>query len=70
VTLLRAEKSPDSRDGWRPHAADLDDVVLDGDHYTIWSPSRLDRMVAALRDRLDRTGQPAGTEPAGTEPAG
>ncbi len=55
ITVLRAEKSPDSRDGWGRLAAALDDVVLDGDHYTIWSEPRLDHMVAALRDRLDRT---------------
>jgi len=65
VTLLRAEKSPDSRDGWRRLAAEIDDIVLDGDHYTIWSEPRLDRMVAALRDRLDRAAQSAAAEPAG-----
>jgi thioesterase domain-containing protein len=54
MTLIRAAGSPDSRPFWREWAASLDDVVIPGDHFTIWHQPNVATLTSVLRQRLDR----------------
>jgi len=55
ITLIRAAQSPESADSrmfWEQWAAGLDDVVVPGDHFTIWHEPNVATLASALRQHL------------------
>ena len=53
VRLVRAERSADTRTGWGALCGRLDDHVVPGDHFTIWTEPNLSRLADTVRDCLD-----------------
>jgi amino acid adenylation domain-containing protein len=52
ITLIRAAQSPDSGTFWAHWAVGLDDVVVPGDHFTIWHEPNVATLAGALRQHL------------------
>jgi thioesterase domain-containing protein len=54
LTLVRASESPDHRLAWSRLARQVEEVVVPGDHYTMWSDANLPALTAVLDGRLAR----------------
>lgn len=55
VTLLRATESPDNGPAWRTLVvAGLDEQVIAGNHYSIFSPERVPHLAQVLADCIDK----------------
>jgi len=57
ITLLRAEVSPDTRQGWAKWSAGVDAHTVPGDHYSMLQPPNLERLARVLRRCLPQAGQ-------------
>ena len=53
LTLIRAALSADTRVGWGGLCDRLDDHVVPGDHFTIWTEPNLSRLADTVRGCLD-----------------
>jgi len=54
ITLVRAERSPDHRARWARLAAQVDELLVPGDHYTMWAGDNLPMLAAAVDDCIGR----------------
>jgi len=70
ITLIRAAQSPDTRARWARYAVDLDDAVVPGDHYSIWTEPNVAALARILRECLDGADTTTGSSAPATAPAG